>query len=259
MLECPHGNFAPLEVIELLPRPCQSGRGRHMCTVCAYTHGRDQGLGVEHYDGAAESCAQAHAVAPVDMLSTLKEWQGGPQRHCCAYRAYDLGKAAGVALAEQGLTPALTDVEAAIVEEDEQVAQILSDENLAETDKEQLILARRGQGRFRADVLAIAEQCRLTAVNDARFLRASHIKPWRACTHEERLDGYNGLMLAPHVDLLFDKGFISFRDDGRLLLSGELDADILKTWGVSAKACSPPLDVRHKPYMHYHRTEVFKN
>ena len=42
-------------------------------------------------------------------------------------------------------------------------------------------------------------------------LVASHTKPWRDSTNEERLDGENGLLLTPTIDHLFDKGFIFIR------------------------------------------------
>jgi putative restriction endonuclease len=63
-------------------------------------------------------------------------------------------------------------------------------------------------------------------------LRASHIKPWCKSDDREKLDGYNGLLLAPHVDLLFDRGWISFSDDGKLLVSDKLDRTVLTAWGI---------------------------
>ncbi|WP_211865994.1 HNH endonuclease [Neoroseomonas terrae] len=109
---------------------------------------------------------------------------------------------------------------------------VKSDAGLSATEREAVIAARRGQGRFRAVVLAVEPRCRLTGVSDIRLLRASHIRPWRACeTHAQRLDGENGLMLTPTADHLFDKGFISFADDGTLLVSPHIDK---LTWSASA-------------------------
>jgi predicted restriction endonuclease len=50
-------------------------------------------------------------------------------------------------------------------------------------------------------------------------LRASHCKPWRDSSNEERLDGENGLLLRPNADHLFDRGFIGFEDNGDVLVS----------------------------------------
>ena len=82
---------------------------------------------------------------------------------------------------------------------------------IPETDKEQLIKARRGQGTFQVRVEAIEAACRVTGVKDRQFLVASHIKPWRASDNAEKLDGNNGQLLSPHVDKVFDNGWITFR------------------------------------------------
>jgi predicted restriction endonuclease len=97
--------------------------------------------------------------------------------------------------------------------------RIEQDESLGPTEKRALVLARRGQGLFRQRVQQIESCCRVTGVNRPEHLRASHCKPWRDATNAERLDGENGLLLTPSIDHLFDRGFISFRDDGRLLVS----------------------------------------
>jgi predicted restriction endonuclease len=69
----------------------------------------------------------------------------------------------------------------------------------------------------------------LTAPSDA-YLIASHIKPWRSANNQERIDGSNGLLLAPHVDLLFDRGLISFTDEGSLLVSPAANEDAISPW-----------------------------
>jgi putative restriction endonuclease len=80
----------------------------------------------------------------------------------------------------------------------------------------------------------IEKCCRITQIADLRLLRASHIKPWRACNNnQERLDGNNGLLLSPHVDLLFDRGYISVEDDGTLLRSPRIDLADFARLGIS--------------------------
>jgi hypothetical protein len=149
--------------------------------------------------------------------------------------------------------------------------QIAEDLQLDATVRRGVILARRGQGRFRANVEAIERACRLTGVTNPSLLIASHIKPWRLCASaQERLDGMNGLMLTPDADLLFDRGFISFHDDGEVLVSPRVDrADLRRlgfeklawerfgvaeapaTWRTDAFA--PP----QRNYLDYHRSEIF--
>ena len=83
---------------------------------------------------------------------------------------------------------------------------VRADKSIPETVRQQLAQARVGQGLFRSNVLHIEKVCRVTGVSDPNFLIASHIKPWKVSDNAERLDGSNGLMLAPHIDRLFEKG-----------------------------------------------------
>ena len=110
--------------------------------------------------------------------------------------------------------------------------RIEDDRTLGETERQALVLARRGQGLFRDRVARIESRCRITRVDRAEHLRASHCKPWRDCTNEERLDAENGLMLTPSIDHLFDRGFLSFRDDGRVLISPVAHRESLARMGV---------------------------
>ena len=86
------------------------------------------------------------------------------------------------------------------------------------TFRDQLARARRGQGVFRANVLLRESACRVTRVDEPRHLKASHIKPWRDATDAERLDGSNGFLLSPHVDHLFDEGYITFSASQSLII-----------------------------------------
>jgi hypothetical protein len=117
----------------------------------------------------------------------------------------------------------------------------------------QLGQARIGQGRFRTAVLAREPRCRVTGTMQARYLVASHIKPWAVCTGDEHLDGANGLMLAPHVDHLFDTGLISFEDNGDLMLAPLLDPQVLQAWHIDAGANVGPFAPDQARYLAYHR------
>jgi HNH endonuclease len=104
-------------------------------------------------------------------------------------------------------------------DEDEEFIQleIRSKQLDGDLEKIQLVKARRGQGLFKANVRLYESECRVTHVRSIKHLRASHIKPWKDSDDREKIDGANGLLLAPHVDHLFDRGFISFSGEGSLL------------------------------------------
>lgn len=84
---------------------------------------------------------------------------------------------------------------------------IQQDKSIEDTVREQLIAARLGQGTFRKNCLMLYPACPVTGTTFAPLLRASHIKPWPACENgNERLDPFNGIILAAHIDILFDQG-----------------------------------------------------
>lgn len=135
--------------------------------------------------------------------------------------------------------------------------EIMRDRSIGKTEKEQLIVARRGQGQFRRRVERLERMCRVTHVDRSEHLRASHCKPWRDCTNEERLDGENGLLLTPSIDHLFDRGFISLRDDGRLLVSPVAHQPSLLRMGVVGEIATGGLTEGQRRYLEYHRDAVF--
>jgi hypothetical protein len=156
---------------------------------------------------------------------------------------------------------------------DDQVEHtIQADSNLDSTTKESVIQARRGQGRFRSNVEVIERSCRLTGITNSSLLIASHIKPWRSCeSAQERLDGMNGLLLTPDADLLFDRGFITFEDDGKVRVSPRFDREDLRRLGLGDSAWKQ-LGFSEAPmawqadtafasgqcrYLAYHRREIY--
>jgi hypothetical protein len=140
---------------------------------------------------------------------------------------------------------------------DQAQKQIDEDTTLNPTEKENLIRARRGQGVFRRRVMRIEPYCRLTGISDARFLRASHIKPWADSDNRERMDGHNGLMLSPHVDHLFDGGYISFEQNGHVLVASDIDS-VLEDWALPIKTIGAPFSEEQEHYLTYHRTHCFR-
>jgi putative restriction endonuclease len=130
--------------------------------------------------------------------------------------------------------------------------------DIGPTAKKTLLNARRGQGVFRANLEQIERKCRVTGLLDRRHLRASHIKPWFVCDDKEKLDGFNGLLLSPHVDHLFDRGYVSFSDSGDLLVSKELNCAVLESWGISLPRNVGPFGEEQRRYLEYHRAHVFE-
>lgn len=137
--------------------------------------------------------------------------------------------------------------------------QIESDSSLTDTEREALVLSRRGQGLFKKRVQESESRCRITRVDRREHLRASHCKPWRDSNHHERLDGDNGLLLTPSIDHLFDRGFISFRDDGMLLISPVAHLPSLERMGVPVDRELPtgPFREGQARFLEYHRDAVF--
>jgi hypothetical protein len=146
-----------------------------------------------------------------------------------------------------------------------------ADMTLTDTERDSVIKARRGQGAFRANVEAIERECRLTGITNPLLLRASHIKPWRLCaTAAERLDGMNGLLLTPDADHLFDRGFITFDEDGTVRPSSRVDKFDLRRLGFDQLAIErfgfeeAPINwnagsflTAQQDYLGFHRREVF--
>jgi hypothetical protein len=140
--------------------------------------------------------------------------------------------------------------------------EMQSDLTLDQTIRDQLTRARRGQGLFRRRVMSLESVCRVTGINNPTLLVASHVKPWRSCqTADERLDGHNGLMLAPHADFLFDRGLLSFADDGHALFSPKLsEADGIRMGLFHSQRPPPrPFQSSTKSYLDHHRRVIFIN
>ncbi len=129
------------------------------------------------------------------------------------------------------------------------------------TVSQYLTQVRSKQELFRRRVAGIERGCRLTGVHELRFLRATHIKPWAASNDAERVDAYNGLLLTPTADLLFDLGWISFSDKGKLMVASQLPSEIREKTGLNltvARGCGRFED-HQKDFLAYHRDCVFED
>lgn len=132
---------------------------------------------------------------------------------------------------------------------------------LSSTTSLQLTEVRSKQSLFKRRLLTVEKECRVTGIADLRFLRASHIKPWAKCVDgAERVDGSNGLLLSPHADFLFDRGWITFENNGSLIRSGHLPKDVLQRIGLDLKQGRKCGDFvrKQKSYLEYHRNAVFE-
>ncbi|MYA17232.1 MAG: HNH endonuclease [Gammaproteobacteria bacterium] len=128
------------------------------------------------------------------------------------------------------------------------------------TEAERLVVQRIGQGIFRRGLLEFWDgRCAVTGIDVPELLRASHIKPWTDCaTDSERLDVFNGLLLAPHLDAAFDAGFITVAEDGAVLISPDLPPDTHPALGLRGSIEVVGLDRTHEHYLRWHRANVFR-
>ena len=173
--------------------------------------------------------------------------------------ARDIATLAGM-MAEEGGGQE-QDTAVGLVQWEEHLLQkVNDDETIPVTEKEAIVLARRGQGKFKEAVLKIETRCRITKVDRIEHLRASHIRPWRDCEdHLQRLDGENGFLLTPSIDHLFDRGFISFENNGELLVSPAAHRQSLNRMGVETERSLNvgSFNQGQKLYLDYHRASVF--
>jgi len=133
----------------------------------------------------------------------------------------------------------------------------INSQNIDETEKEQLILARKGQGKFREKLFERYKCCIITGVSLPSILIASHIKPWALSSNFERLDPNNGLLLSPHLDRLFDRYLISFSDEGKLLYSEGLN-DVLTKWNLISTIKKCEFTKQTHQYLKFHREKFEK-
>lgn len=186
-------------------------------------------------------------VLPEEFAAALVDLLGAEAR----------GLVMGYRLAET--VPGYTGKEAGLaLWEEYELKQVQIDPTLVETEREAIVLARRGQGLFKKRVMAIERACRITGVEREEHLRASHCKPWRDADNEERLDGENGLLLTPTMDHLFDRGFIGFDNNGQTIISPVAHHDSLIRMGLDPER--PPnvgaFSTGQRKYLEFHRENV---
>jgi predicted restriction endonuclease len=138
----------------------------------------------------------------------------------------------------------------------EDIKTIFSSNKNNDTETQSNIITRLGQGQFREYLIEYWDGCSVTNYKMVNILIASHIKPWRDASNDERLDIYNGLLLLPNIDKLFYKGYISFDDNGRIIISKDIQD--IKILGIDNNM-KINIDTEHKKYLQYHRDKIFLN
>ncbi len=134
---------------------------------------------------------------------------------------------------------------------DEPLEQAIATEALA------LRKTRIGQGPFRTALLARWQgRCPLTGIVEPELLRASHIIPWNRCESDgERVDPENGLLLSALWDAAFDRGLVSFGDDGVALVSSRLSGASLAVLRASGEGVLGQLSAGNRSRLRWHREE----
>jgi hypothetical protein len=96
--------------------------------------------------------------------------------------------------------------------------------------------------------------CAVTGTSDLspKILIASHIKPWAHSNEHEKVDKFNGLLLTPNLDKLFDRGHLSFDHKGVALLGPKIDKKLDELWGLSTCRLKM-LALGSQEYLSFHR------
>jgi putative restriction endonuclease len=141
----------------------------------------------------------------------------------------------------------------------EEIEKVEQNQTINREQKQQVITARTGQGKYRKELLLDCPFCPITMIADDRLLIASHIKPWIKSEDHEKTDPKNGFMLTPTFDLLFDKGFISFTNDKKILILPWLSKVTVERLNIKEGRVYSQLPTQgREAYLEYHRQHIFK-
>jgi putative restriction endonuclease len=129
---------------------------------------------------------------------------------------------------------------------------------ISATEREATVRQRVGQSLFREGLMALwGGRCAITGLDVPELLRASHAKPWADSNDFERLDVFNGLLLAAHWDAAFDAGLVTVSPDGVVVASTALLGSSQAVLRFTSTMCVP-LQSQHHPYFQWHRDHVFR-
>lgn len=138
-----------------------------------------------------------------------------------------------------------------------EIKAVENDNTIKMTEKDSIVKSRIGQGIFRKGLIEYWHGCAISQCPLTWMLIASHIKPWRDADNQERLDAYNGLLLLPNYDKLFDLGYISFNSKGKIMYSRLLDKFDRETIGLTNNLHLVKLEEQHLKYLKYHNDNCF--
>ena len=138
-----------------------------------------------------------------------------------------------------------------------EIKAVENDNTIKMTEKDSIVKSRIGQGIFRKGLIEYWHGCAISQCPLTWMLIASHIKPWRDADNQERLDPYNGLLLLPNYDKLFDLGYISFNSKGKIIYSRLLDKFDRETIGLTNNLHLVKLEEQHLKYLKYHNDNCF--
>lgn len=145
----------------------------------------------------------------------------------------------------------------AVIEEAQKIEEEITSLNVEGASREAFINVRVNQGIFRDGLLKRYNKCCLCGVENSALLIASHIKPWAESESEEKLDINNGFLMCPNHDKLFDKGYITMDDDGKIMISVELTENDRMFLNINSRMHIELTD-GNKKYLKFHRENIFK-
>lgn len=127
------------------------------------------------------------------------------------------------------------------------------------TESERMVIQRVGQNIFRDALIKYwSGCCAVTGLDLVELLKASHIKPWAKCeTDAERLDVYNGILLSPNLDTLFDQGYITFEDTGEMVFCDKISIEARSQLGIGSLTSLRQVSEHHQEYLAWHRMEIY--
>lgn len=134
------------------------------------------------------------------------------------------------------------------------------------TTVETVVKRRTQQAKYRSDLLKLWDgKCAVTEIDFDGLLVSSHIKRFADSDENEAYNPANGLLLCTHVDKLFDQGYISFDENGEMLVSSELDTSLLKKLGIQTNSSIKFKNLKNKKlkkeilqFLVFHRENTFK-
>ena len=137
--------------------------------------------------------------------------------------------------------------------------KVATETSLNAIDREILTRSRGfAQRLFRGNLFRLWDgACAVTGVREPKVLKASHIKPWTKSEVIEKVDHFNGLLLIPNLDSLFNEGLISFKDDGDVMVSNKLDREDGRRMCITDSLHLKQVFTETKPYLDFHRSMLF--